>query len=51
VTDLRPRRRDFVTDMKRRSKHFSDRGRNHRRAARISLRGSSTSMDVATTFL
>jgi hypothetical protein len=51
VTDLRPRHRDFVTDMKRHSKHFSSAGRNHRRAARINLRGSSTSMDVATTFL
>jgi hypothetical protein len=51
VTDLRSRRRDFVTDMKRRSKHFSGVGRNHRCAARINLRGWSTSMDVASTFL
>jgi hypothetical protein len=51
VTDRRLPRRDFVTDMKRRSKHFSQRGRNHRFAARINLRGWSTSMDVASTIL
>jgi hypothetical protein len=51
ATNRRLRCRDFVTDMKRRSKHFSDGGRNHRVAARIILRGWSTAMDVATTFL